>query len=99
MGNQAKKIIVCFLVVAFITLPAASALAGSDFMDGNPSAGAMAADILVVRPLGLVALIGGGAIFLVSLPFSTVGGNVEDAKQKLVAEPADFFFNRPLGRF
>ncbi len=99
MCTRAKKMMVFFLIVSLLLVPAASVLAKSEFSQDRAGAGAMAADLLVVRPVGLLALVTGGALFLVSLPFSTVGGNVEAAKQKLVAAPAEFFFNRPLGEF
>lgn len=99
MYNRTKKIMVFVLIASLLLAPAASVLAQSESTQERAGAGAMAADLLVARPLGLVALVTGGALFLVSLPFSTVGGNVEVAKKKLVADPAEFFFNRPLGEF
>jgi hypothetical protein len=41
----------------------------------------------------------GGAIFLVSLPFSALGGNTQPAFDYLVADPFKFTFSRPLGEF
>jgi hypothetical protein len=99
MFNRVKKIMVFFLVVSLVLVPSISVFANAEATDEEVGAGAMAADLLVLRPLSLAALVAGGALFLVSLPFSTVGGNVEAAKKKLVVEPADYFFNRPLGEF
>ena len=64
-----------------------------------PSGEAMAADLLFARPLGLVATIGGTVMFIVSLPFSILGGNVDDAGKNLVLKPAKSTFIRPLGEF
>ena len=64
-----------------------------------PDPAAMAVDLIVVRPLGLVATLGGSVVFLVSLPFSALGGNSEDAMESLVVSPATFTFKRPLGGF
>lgn len=64
-----------------------------------PSGAAMAADVLVVRPLGLVATVAGTGIFLVSLPFSLLGSNTGDAAKQLVARPGAYTFVRPLGEF
>ena len=36
---------------------------------------------------------------IVSVPFSSLGGNREIVYQKLVKDPADFTFKRPLGDF
>jgi len=41
----------------------------------------------------------GTAVFIVSLPFSALGGNTKIACQKLVKDPAKFTFKRPLGDF
>ncbi len=60
---------------------------------------AMLADTLVARPVGLVTTVVGSAVYVVSLPFSLLGGNEKQARQKLVVEPAEFTFKRPLGEF
>lgn len=61
------------------------------------SAEGMIVDLVVLRPLGLVATVLGAAVYIVSLPFSLAGGNAQQAAQKLVSEPAQFTFVRPLG--
>ncbi|MGH8502888.1 MAG: hypothetical protein ACREVE_10565 [Gammaproteobacteria bacterium] len=63
------------------------------------SAGAMAVDVLAVRPLGFVATVLGTGLFVVSLPFSALGGNMDEAAQNLVVKPARFTFVRPLGEY
>lgn len=65
--------------------------------DEGPSAEAMAADVILARPLGLVATTLGTAVFVVSLPFSAAGGNVEEAAETLVVGPARETFVRCLG--
>lgn len=65
----------------------------------RPSAATMTVDALLVRPLGLVATILGAGIFVVSLPFSALGGNVGEAGRALVVAPAKMTFSRPLGQF
>jgi len=39
------------------------------------------------------------AIFVVSVPFSALGGNSQEAWNSLVVSPADYTFKRPLGHF
>lgn len=63
------------------------------------SAEAMVADVIVARPVGLVATVVGSAVYVVSLPFSLLGGNEKQAREKLVKEPTAFTFKRPLGEF
>jgi hypothetical protein len=60
---------------------------------------AMTMDLLLARPGGLVATIAGAAIFVVSVPFSALGGNTGEAWDSLVATPAAYTFQRPLGDF
>jgi len=59
----------------------------------------MAADLILVRPLGLVATLAGSVVFIVSIPFSALGGNTEEAWESLVESPATYTFKRPLGGF
>ncbi len=66
---------------------------------GRPSAAAMFVDGVLVRPLGIVATALGSVTWLVTLPFSALGGNVGEAGKSLVKDPARFTFARPLGEF
>jgi len=59
----------------------------------------MFADFILVRPVGIVALVAGSVLFVISLPFSALGGNVKAAAKSLVIKPAKFTFTRPLGEF
>jgi hypothetical protein len=78
-----------------VLAPAASA----SEMQEKPSAGAMFFDALAVRPVMLVGTTLGAATWLVSLPFSALGGNVGAAGDYLVMQPAHYTFVRPLGDF
>ncbi|MGQ4878024.1 hypothetical protein ACOJCM_05570 [Billgrantia sp. LNSP4103-1] len=66
-------------------------------LEARPSGAAMIADALIARPLLAVATIGGTALFVISLPFSAMGGNVEAAAETLVKTPAEATFRRCLG--
>jgi len=63
----------------------------------EPTGGEMLADAFLVRPFMLVGTVLTTATFIVTLPFSALGGNVGEAATKLVAEPASYTFVRPLG--
>lgn len=67
--------------------------------DHVPSASLMVLDAVVFRPTTLALTAVGGVAFILSLPFSATGGNVAQAKEKLVMEPWRFTFHRPLGEF
>jgi len=60
---------------------------------------AIAADVLFARPVGLVSIVAGTAMFIVSLPFAIPSGSVETAGRLLVADPFRYTFERPLGDF
>ena len=68
-----------------------------DMVNEEPTGGTMLADAFMVRPFMLVGTILGTATFVVTLPFSLLGGNVGEAGKKLVVEPAAYTFVRPLG--
>ena len=62
-----------------------------------PSGYSMAGDILIARPLLIGATVIGAGLFIVSLPFSALGGNVGDVANALVVEPGREAFVRCLG--
>jgi hypothetical protein len=66
-------------------------------VEEQPSFLAMTGDLLIARPALLVTTVAGAAVFLVSLPFTAAGGNVESAAQTLVGGPAEATFVRCLG--
>ncbi|MEW5746661.1 MAG: hypothetical protein AB1805_14625 [Nitrospirota bacterium] len=62
-------------------------------------AGSIMADTLIVRPVGIVAIAVGTAVFIASLPFALISGSTENAARQLIVAPAKFTFTRPLGNF
>jgi hypothetical protein len=94
---------VVMLLSLSISLAPVSALAMGDtdvfVFRGQPSAAAMIGDVLVVRPIALVGLGVTSLSFLISWPFSAMGGNQDQAKQALLKDPVEYTFKRPLGDF
>lgn len=82
-------------VTQLVCVPTASA--GAMITDTGPSGGAMLADLFMIRPTMLVGTALGVATFVVSLPFSALGGNVDEAADQLVVKPVKYTFVRPLG--
>ena len=66
-------------------------------VEAQPSGGAMIADAVIARPLLAAATVGGTAIFLVTLPFTALGGGVDTAAETLIKTPAEAAFRRCLG--
>lgn len=87
-------------VILAATLTLTGGLAGAQDGPSNPPPGAdeAAADLLIARPGGLAATVLGTAVFIVGLPFTLISGSTEQAAQKLVVEPAQYTFTRPLGQ-
>ena len=63
----------------------------------SPSFFAMTGDLLVARPLMLAVTAIGMTVFIVSSPFSALGGNISQAAKTLVKQPANYTFTRCLG--
>jgi len=100
MNNIIKKSAVLLVIAMLLMIPFETAVfAQDDFGDSEPSAGAMAFDFMVVRPVGVCAVAAGVGCFAVTLPFSLLGWNVGTAAKKLVVNPVKFTFFRPLGDF
>lgn len=87
------------LTVAVGLATAQPVAAAEDYEAGPPTAAAMGFDMLLVRPVSLVATAVGTGLFVVSLPFSALGMNTDEAAVRLVGEPAKFTFVRRLGDF
>ena len=81
-------IVISVSCVTAIMQPAAAAIE-IDETDFGPSYGTMAVDTVVGKPLQLATAIAGTAAYIVSLPFSLIGGNADQAQQKLFVEPWD----------
>jgi hypothetical protein len=100
MNGFLKQVMVLLTVLTLIAVPCTTCLAQQALLeqDDDVIAGKMAAEV-VVRPLGLAATVIGGAVFIVTSPFSLLGGNIKPAYDYLVADPFKFTFNRPLGDY
>ncbi|MBL1432547.1 MAG: hypothetical protein COB94_003770 [Gammaproteobacteria bacterium] len=99
-----KRIFIAAMLVCLLTMSVSYAGSqsrysryGDNVFIKNGSGEAMVLDALLLRPVGLVTVIIGGAAFVVSLPFSVLGGNVGEAADKLVVEPVNYTFKRKLG--
>ena len=93
-----RKTIVALAAAAGLLVATLPAMADeADSISAAPSAEAMAFDLVVVRPLGVVATIAGTVLFVASLPIDLLAWNIHDPAQRLVVEPARFTFTRDLG--
>jgi len=89
MRKIAVLVVVCFLLFN-------TTVSFADSKDPFSVAG----DIVLARPLGFVAMVVGGAFFLVCLPFVLPNSqNVKNTADVLVGQSFRFTFKRPLGDF
>jgi hypothetical protein len=95
--NLLRPIVLALLLGA--SLPAFANTESGDprYTIQNPPAYAMIGDLLIARPLLLAATVIGAGAFVVSLPFTALGGGVGDAGKALVVDPAKATFVRCLG--
>ena len=95
-----------FAVALAVALPFAPAMAevsqsntsGDPVYDVQaPPAYAMIGDLVIARPLLIADTVVGAGLFVVSLPFTALGGNVGAAGKALVVDPGKAAFVRCLG--
>ncbi len=102
MPKRMSKFIIGLLVMALCLSPV-SALAVDDteiyVFKREPKGDAMAGDIVIIRPIAIGCLILSTAAYVVALPFAALGGNAGEATQKMVVDPYNYTFRRPLGDF
>jgi hypothetical protein len=96
--NRNKRLSEKVIVVALTLLMSQWSFAapGSSVKE-DPSAAAMTADLLFVRPVMFSVTVLGSAVWLVGLPFSAAGGNIKESAETLVVGPAMSTFVRCLG--
>jgi hypothetical protein len=99
MVKKWKIPLVMIVAAALIAVPCGGVLAQENPYEKDRDPGAMTADLVLTRPVGLAAIVAGTAVFVLSIPFSVIGGNTGQAWQKLVMDPIEYTFVRPLGEF
>lgn len=97
MRGLNKTIRAKLLAIVVMIITALPSIAMAESITERPSGVEMTADLIVVRPLMLGATILGTGIFIVSSPFSALGGNFKEAADTLVATPFKSTFMRCLG--
>jgi hypothetical protein len=85
-----RKKLIAFLVVFALIASAAPVLA-------EPMDVEIVADVLIARPCGLASIVLGSVLFVVSLPVAIPSSSVKTVGRRLVLDPVEFTFIRPLG--
>ncbi len=86
------KLITFFCLLAFCFTATNSAVAQT-----RPDPAMVVADVVVVRPVCLVATIIGSVFFVVSLPIAAISKSVHTTADVLVVSPAKATFTRQMG--
>lgn len=89
--NLSFKIIILLLTVSLST----TSLSAKDL----PTSGEMVIDLVLARPLGIVATVIGTSFFIIATPFTLLSGTWKQSGKKLVLYPAKYTFTRGLGDF
>jgi hypothetical protein len=99
LASARRALLQAALTVAALGVSASPVLAQYDVGPFDETAEKMIVDLLIARPAGLAATVVGGAVFVLALPFTASTNSVDLAARKLVEDPANFTFSRPLGNF
>jgi hypothetical protein len=97
-----KQIIIGLLVLSAVSLVQLPAYAGtatrySTDTRGNIPLDATLFDLLILRPMGIAACAVGLAASVVALPFAGTTGAGSELGDKLITEPFEYTFRRPIG--
>lgn len=94
---KANKPFLSGLIVSLLSASLLTAgIARAEVIDERPTAPVMVADA-ALRPVMLFATVIGAGAYVISLPFSLMGGNADEVGQKLVVKPFKATFLRCLG--
>jgi len=103
-----KRAILFSVFLSLLVGPALSALAQTSSEPNrdegvqrqeSPPAGVMLGDFIFLRPFGLAATIIGVVGTVITLPVAIPSGSTGAVTQKLIVDPFNFTFTRPLGTF
>ena len=84
------------MILAIVAMNFSSAFAGSgsEVERNEWSRTYKVADLLLVRPMGLVMTVAGAGLFVATLPVTIISGDVDEAGEVLVKKPAKVAFSR-----
>jgi hypothetical protein len=92
-----SRFMVLVIVVMTAMMPVTSYGKNISKNEQYPTSLEMTADLLVVRPLAIIATLVGTLTFVLSVPFSALGGNAGQAADAMVVAPFSSAFLRCLG--
>jgi hypothetical protein len=99
MSKQSNRLRAATLAVliSIMGIMPTTVLAEEANVTERPTGMQMIGDTFLVRPALLAATVLGTGVFVVSLPFSALGGNVQEVANMMVVTPFKGTFMRCLG--
>lgn len=97
MNNLLKKMIASLYLAMFLALSLPGVALANEQGTETGDDVAIVFDLIILRPVGLVATVAGAVIFIGSLPISLSTWSVGKAFRALVQRPAVYTFVRTLG--
>lgn len=99
MVSIQRRLTVLFmsLMLGLAAMPASAEDMYDDQINQRPSGMAMFGDAVLARPLLLAGTLVGTGLFVITLPFSALGGNVKETADTLVVGLAKSTFTRCMG--
>jgi len=102
-GHDMKKItlfaLLTLMILGVIATPAYCQDEERKSYKATGRAEAFIIDLLIARPLGIVACAVGAAGLIATAPFAATSGSGEQAVDAFLREPGEYTFARPLGQF
>ena len=102
MFTRSRRFIVGLLIMTLCLSPV-SALALDDseiyVFKREPQGNQMAGEFVIIRPIAMGCLVLSTAAYVLAVPFAALGGNAKEVTQKMVKDPFNYTFRRPLGDF
>ena len=75
------------------------AMAQDQYREHERTGEKMAVDAVLLRPAGLLATALGSLVFIVSVPFSALGGNTEEAYEEMVKKTCALYVQTTVRGF
>ncbi len=91
------KRMMTILVVTFLVLSFTGHLFANDNSFGKPSVKDILEDVLCYRPVGFIEIAFNSLFFVISLPVTLPLNKTDEAKEWMIKDTYNFYFNRKLG--
>jgi hypothetical protein len=97
-----RQVVIGLLVLCAVSLVQIPAYAGTPTTYSTQARGSIPLDatlfdVLILRPMGIVSCVLGVATSVVAMPFAITSGAGYEVGDKLITEPFEYTFKRPIG--